>query len=25
VPGCAASVNGELCRPPHCVAQHRTG
>ncbi len=20
VPGCAASVNGEACRPPHCVA-----
>jgi ferrochelatase len=20
VPGCAAAVNGELCRPPHCVA-----
>ncbi|MDT5142733.1 MAG: protoporphyrin/coproporphyrin ferrochelatase [Mycobacterium sp.] len=25
VSGCAASVNGELCRPPHCVAQDRTG
>ncbi|MDI3315024.1 MAG: ferrochelatase [Mycobacterium sp.] len=21
VPGCAASVNGASCRPPHCVAQ----
>jgi len=21
VPGCGASVNGEPCRPPHCVAQ----
>jgi len=20
VPGCAASINGEPCRPPHCVA-----
>ena len=25
VSGCAASVNGERCRPPHCVAQDRTG
>ena len=25
VSGCAASVNGELCRPPHCVAQDHTG
>jgi ferrochelatase len=24
VAGCAASINGEACRPPHCVAQHRT-
>jgi protoporphyrin/coproporphyrin ferrochelatase len=23
VPGCAASVNGEPCRPPHCVAEER--
>jgi ferrochelatase len=23
VPGCAASVNGEPCRPPHCVAAQR--
>jgi len=21
VPGCAASINGEPCRPPHCVAE----
>jgi protoporphyrin/coproporphyrin ferrochelatase len=21
VPGCAASINGELCRPPHCAAE----
>ncbi|MGH3541267.1 MAG: ferrochelatase [Mycobacterium sp.] len=21
VPGCAASINGEACRPPHCVAE----
>jgi protoporphyrin/coproporphyrin ferrochelatase len=25
VPGCAASVNGEPCRPPHCVAEQPTG
>ena len=25
VPGCAASINGEPCRPPHCAAQDRTG
>jgi len=25
VSGCAASINGEPCRPPHCVAQDRTG
>jgi protoporphyrin/coproporphyrin ferrochelatase len=24
VPGCAASSNGEPCRPPHCVAEERT-
>jgi protoporphyrin/coproporphyrin ferrochelatase len=24
VPGCAASINGEPCRPPHCVAEERT-
>jgi protoporphyrin/coproporphyrin ferrochelatase len=24
VPGCAASINGEPCRPPHCVAQDRS-
>jgi len=23
VPGCAASINGEPCRPPHCVARQR--
>ena len=23
VPGCAASINGEACRPPHCVAEQR--
>ncbi len=23
VPGCLASINGEPCRPPHCVAQDR--
>jgi ferrochelatase len=23
VPGCLASVNGEPCRPPHCVARDR--
>ncbi|MBY0442723.1 MAG: ferrochelatase, partial [Mycobacteriaceae bacterium] len=23
VPGCLASVNGALCRPPHCAAQAR--
>jgi protoporphyrin/coproporphyrin ferrochelatase len=23
VPGCGASINGELCRPPHCVAEER--
>jgi ferrochelatase len=23
VPGCAASINGEPCRPPHCVAEQR--
>jgi protoporphyrin/coproporphyrin ferrochelatase len=23
VPGCAASVNGEPCLPPHCVAEER--
>ncbi len=23
VPGCAASINGEPCRPPHCVAEDR--
>lgn len=23
VPGCAASINGEPCRPTHCVAQDR--
>jgi len=21
VPGCAAGINGEPCRPPHCVAE----
>ena len=21
VPGCAAAINGEACRPPHCVAE----
>jgi ferrochelatase len=25
VPGCAASINGEPCRPPHCVAEDRPG
>jgi ferrochelatase len=25
VSGCAASINGEPCRPPHCVAQESTG
>jgi ferrochelatase len=25
VPGCAASINGEPCRPPHCVAEESTG
>jgi protoporphyrin/coproporphyrin ferrochelatase len=25
VPGCGASVNGEPCRPPHCVVEGRTG
>jgi protoporphyrin/coproporphyrin ferrochelatase len=24
VPGCAASIDGRSCRPPHCVAQDRT-
>src|SRR6201996_785348 len=24
VPGCAASINGEPCRPPHCVAEEPT-
>jgi len=24
VPGCAASINGEPCRPPHCVAEVRS-
>jgi ferrochelatase len=24
VPGCAASINGEPCRPPHCVADEPT-
>ena len=24
VPGCAASINGASCRPPHCVAEDRT-
>src|SRR5271163_1510111 len=23
VPGCAARINGEPCRPPHCVAEER--
>jgi protoporphyrin/coproporphyrin ferrochelatase len=23
VPGCAASINGEPCRPPHCAAEER--
>jgi ferrochelatase len=23
VPGCTASINGEPCRPPHCVAEER--
>jgi protoporphyrin/coproporphyrin ferrochelatase len=23
VPGCAASINGQPCRPPHCVAEER--
>jgi protoporphyrin/coproporphyrin ferrochelatase len=23
VPGCAASTNGEPCRPPHCAAEER--
>jgi protoporphyrin/coproporphyrin ferrochelatase len=23
VPGCGASINGEPCRPPHCVAEDR--
>jgi ferrochelatase len=23
VPGCGASINGEACRPPHCVAEDR--
>jgi protoporphyrin/coproporphyrin ferrochelatase len=21
VPGCAAGINGEPCRPPHCAAE----
>jgi protoporphyrin/coproporphyrin ferrochelatase len=25
VAGCAASIDGQACRPPHCVAQDRTG
>jgi ferrochelatase len=25
VPGCAASINGEPCRPPHCVADDGPG
>jgi ferrochelatase len=25
VPGCLASINGEPCRPPHCVAEEKTG
>jgi ferrochelatase len=25
VPGCAASVNGEPCRPPHCAAEEGAG
>ncbi len=25
VPGCAASINGEPCRAPHCVAEERAG
>lgn len=25
VPGCAASINGEPCRAPHCVAEDRPG
>jgi ferrochelatase len=25
VAGCAASIDGQPCRPPHCVAQDRTG
>jgi protoporphyrin/coproporphyrin ferrochelatase len=25
VPGCAASINGEPCRPPHCVAEEYPG
>jgi protoporphyrin/coproporphyrin ferrochelatase len=25
VPGCAASINGQPCRPPHCVADDRPG
>jgi protoporphyrin/coproporphyrin ferrochelatase len=24
VPGCAASINGEPCRPPHCIAEAPT-
>ena len=24
VPGCAASINGEPCRPPHCVVEEPT-
>jgi protoporphyrin/coproporphyrin ferrochelatase len=23
IPGCAASINGQPCRPPHCVAEER--
>ena len=25
VPGCGASINGEPCHPPHCVAEYRPG
>jgi ferrochelatase len=25
IPGCAASINGEPCRPPHCVAEQPAG